>query len=216
MKRHMKRHTIPKNWPVPRKGTAYIIKNNSKGIPILVVLRDIMKIARTRKEVKKAIHKKDLAISNRLVNDEKKSLELFDVLTIIPSKKSYKLVLSANGKYDVEEVSEKDSKTKVSKVIGKTKLKGKKIQLNLGDGRNYITEMKCSVGDSVVIDLEKKKVSKVIPLKEKSDVLVMGGKHAGIKGEISKIYEGLNMVDIESEDKKFRALIKQIMVLDKK
>ncbi len=214
MKRHMKRQEMPKNWPVPRKGTAFVVKSNSKGIPILVVLRDIMKIAKDRSEVKKAIHKKDLIISGKPVNDEKKSLELFDVLTIVPSKKNYRLVLSKKGKYDVEEISEKDSKIKISKVIGKRLLKNKKVQLNMEDGRNYLSDVKCSIGDSAVIDLEKKKISKVLPIKENSEVIVIGGKHAGLKGKITKIIEELNVIEIVSEEKKFRALIKQIMVLD--
>ena len=214
MKKHLKRQAVPKNWPIARKGTTFVVKNNSKGIPVLVVLRDIMKIVRTRKEVKQAIHKKDLVISGKPVNDEKKSLELFDILTIIPSKKNFRLVLSEKGKYDVEEVAEKDAKEKVAKVIGKKILKGKKIQVNLSDGRNYLSDVKCAVGDSVIVDLEKKKVSKVLPVKENSTALVIGGKHAGTKGKISKIDEKQNMVEIGADEKKFRALIKQIMVLN--
>ncbi len=214
MRRHMKREIVPKNWPIARKGTTFVVKSTSKGIPILVVLRDLMKISRTRKEVKKAIHRKDLLISGKPVNDEKKSLELYDVLTIIPTKKNYRIILSEKGKYDIEEISEKDSKEKVSKVIRKTTLKGKKTQVNLSDGRNYITDIKCSPGDSVVVDLEKKKIVKTLPIHEKSEVLVIGGKHAGTKGTIIKVDEEQKMVEVDSKDKKFRALIKQIMVLN--
>ncbi|MBS3084907.1 KOW motif-containing protein [Candidatus Pacearchaeota archaeon] len=213
MKRHLKRQEAPLNWPIARKGTTFVVKNNSKGIPVLVILRDLMKIAKDRKEVKKAINKKDLIISGKPVNDEKKSLELFDVLTIIPSKKSYRLILSQKGKYDIEEVSEKDSKIKISKIIGKKSLRGKKIQLNLSDGRNCISDVKCSIGDSVIFDLEKKKISKVLPVKEKSEVLVIGGKHAGEKGRVLKVIEEQKMIEIESPLKNFRALIKQIIVL---
>jgi ribosomal protein S4E len=38
MKRHLKRQKAPKNWPIPRKGTAFVVKNNSKGLPILVAV----------------------------------------------------------------------------------------------------------------------------------------------------------------------------------
>ncbi len=80
----MKRQAIPKNWPVHRKGTAYIVRPNfakSHGIPILVVLRDVLKVAQNRKEVKKALHKKLVLINNKEVRDEKNSMLLFDVLT---------------------------------------------------------------------------------------------------------------------------------------
>jgi len=153
-------------------------------------------------------------ICGRPIIDEKKSLELFDVLTVTPSKKNYRLVLSDKGKFDIEEISESDSKNKVSKVIGKKSIKGKKTQVNLSDGRNYISEVKCSVGDSVIIDLEKNKISKNLPIKEKSEVLITWGKHAGTKGKIIKIDSEQKMVEVDSPEKKFRALIKQIMVLN--
>ncbi len=214
MKRHLKREAVPKNWPITRKGTTFVVKNNSKGIPVLVALRDLMKVAKTRSEVKSAIHNKDLIISGKPVRDEKKSLELFDILTIVPSKKNYKLVLSQNGKYTIEETNEKDSKTKISKIIGKKSLKGKKTQINLSDGRNYLSEVECSVGDSVIVDMEKKKISKILPIKENSNALIIGGKHTGTKGKIIKIIGEHKMVEMEASGKKFRALIKQLMILD--
>jgi len=214
MKRHLKRQAAPKNWPVPRKGTTFIVTPNSKGLPVLVLLRDLMKVARDRSEVKKAIHKKDLIISGKVVSHEKKSLELFDTLTIVPSKEYYRIVLSDKGKYDIEKIDEKSSKTKVSKIIGKKTLKNKKKQINLADGRNYLCDSKCAVNDSVVIDLEKIKVVKIIPMKEKTEALVIGGKHAGMKGKIIKILEESKMAEIESDGKNFKVLIKQLMVIE--
>jgi len=188
MKNHMKRESIPNNWPIPRKGTTFVVKKNSNGIPVLVVLREMMGIAQNRKEVKMAIHKKDLMISNKLVNDEKKSLELFDVLTIIPVKKSYRLQLNNNGKYEVVEIKDKDATTKVSKIIGKKLLNGKKTQVSLMDGRNFLSEVKCRVNDSALIDLK--------------------------KNEIKKIISEHKMAEIESKEGIFNALIKQIIVLE--
>ncbi len=214
MKKHLKRQQAPKNWPIARKGTTFVAKNNSKGIPLIIILRDVMKIAQTRKEVKEAIHKKHLLTNGKPVVDEKKSLELFDVLTVVPSKKNYRLVLSEKGKFDILEIEEKESKTKVSKVIGKKSLKGKKTQVNLSDGRNYLSDLKCSVGDSVIVDLEKNKLLKNLPIKEKSEVLVTWGKHSGTTGTIVKIDSEQKMVELDSKEKKFRALIKQIMVLN--
>ena len=57
---HLKRQNIPKNWPVPKKGSTFIVRASSKGIPVLVLLRDVLKIARTRKEIKRAIFEKNI------------------------------------------------------------------------------------------------------------------------------------------------------------
>jgi len=213
MKRHLKRQIAPRSWPIARKGTKFVIKNNSKGIPLLVVLRDLMQVVQNRSEAKTAIHKRDIVISGKTVNDEKKSLELFDVVTFLPSKKNYQIILSQKGKYDFKEIPEKEAKTKLAKVVGKKPLKGKKMQINLSDGRNYVSDLSCKVGDSAMIGFEKKQIEKILPVKEKAKVLVVGGKHAGEHGKIQKIIEG-KMAEIETSEKKFRALVKQIMVLE--
>lgn len=214
MTKHLKREAAPKNWPIARKGNAFVVKNASKGIPILVVLRDMLKIAQNRKEVKMAIHKKQLVVSGKPVRDEKQSLELFDTLEIIPSKENFRLNLNKHGKYACEKIEKKNSTKKVSKVIGKKVLRGKKVQLNLIDGRNYLYDKDVNVNDSVLIDLEKNSISKVLPVKEKANVLVIAGKHSGESGKISKIIPERKMVEVSSDEGKFNALIKQIMVTE--
>jgi len=205
---------VPKNWPIARKGTKFVVKKNSNGVPVLVVLRDMMELAQNRKEVKSAIHKKHLSISGKLVANEKKSLELFDVLTVIPANKSYRLVLSDKGKFTMEEIADKEANVKVSKIIGKKMISGNKTQINLIDGRNYLSDVKCSVNDSVSIDLKKNEIKKVLPLKEKAEVLIIGGKHAGIKGKIIKLMPEDKMAEIEAGEAKFNALIKQLMIIN--
>lgn len=212
MKAHMKRESAPKNWPVPRKGNTFLVRMTSKGIPLLVLLRDVLGVAQNRKEVKAAIHKKDVLINSKPVSGEKKSLELFDVVTLVPGEKNYKVILNEKGKYAVEEV--KEVKHKIAKIIGKKTIKGKKAQLNLSDGRNYFSELKCTVHDSVIVNLEKNKIEKILPLKEKAEMIVVGGKHAGATGKIEKIIPELKMVEVKTKEKNFRVLIKQLMVLE--
>jgi small subunit ribosomal protein S4e len=213
MKAHLKRQKVPKSWPIARKGNTYVVKAKSKGIPLLIALRDILNLAQNKKEVKQAIHKKDILISGKIARDEKNSIELFDILTIIPSKENYQLNLSNFGKYIFNKIEEKNTKIKIAKIIGKKSLKSKKTQLNLLDGRNYLSENECKVNDSVIIDLTKNKISKILILKEKANILAIGGKHAGITGKIEKIIPQLKMVEINDGKKKFRILIKQLMVV---
>ena len=214
MKAHQKRHLVPKEWPVPRKGTTFVARARSGGIPLVILLRDVLKVAQNKREVKKAIHKKDLKVNNKLVIDERRSLNLFDVLTILPSNKNYRLVLSSKGKFDLEEISEKEANQKLSKVIGKKVLKEKKNQLNLYDGRNYISDVKCKLNDTVVVNLEKNNVEKCLELKEKAKALVIGGKHKGYTGIIEKIVNERKMVELKTDEKSFNVLIKQLMVIN--
>lgn len=212
---HLKRQKVPKSWPIKRKGTTYVVRpnfNTQKGIPILIILRDILKIAQNRKEVKKALHLKHVLLNNKVVKDEKNSALLFDTITIVPSKKHYKLDLSEKGKFKVEEIKESEANNKIAKIENKKTLKGKKTQLNLSDGRNFLLDIKCSVGDSVLINFKNKKIEKCFPLKERENVIVIAGKHTGARGVINKINLESKMAELNIDKKKVNVLIKQLMV----
>ncbi len=214
---HLKRQKIPKNWPVERKGTKYIVIPNSNlknGVPLLVILRDMLKISQNRKEVKEAIHLKYILINDKRIIDEKQGVLLFDTITITPSKKHYALNLSGKGKFIIEEVGEAESNKKVAKIVNKKTLMGKKTQLNLSDGRNFISDIKCKVNDSVLINFKDKRIEKCLPLKEKEKVIIFAGKHSGKRGVISKINLENKMAELTIDDKKVDVLIKQLMVIE--
>lgn len=211
---HIKRQRAPNKWPTHRKGTKFIVKPNSDfktGIPILVVLRDLLKFAQNRKEVKKAIHLGNILVNQRKIKDNRHGLSLFDKITIVPTKTHYILSLSEKGKFALEEV--KDSSFKIAKVKDKKTLKGKKTQLNLSDGRNFISDMACKVNDSVKIDFEAKKITECLPLKVQANVIIFAGKHSGKKGQIEKIDLKNKMAEISIGEGKINVLIKQLMVI---
>jgi len=213
---HLKRQGVPKSWPIHRKGTKYVVRPRGdikKGVPILIVLRDILKIVQNRREAKRAIHMRHVLVNNKPVTDEKNSVLLFDVITLIPLKKSYRAGLSGNKKIEINEIKEKEANNKIAKIINKKMLKGKKIQLNLSDGRNFLSDIKCNTDDSVLINLKEKKIEKCIPLKENSEVFVFAGKHAGEKGIVKKINIEKKMAELNVNEKLVNVLIKQIMVV---
>lgn len=212
---YLKRQRVPKNWPIPRKGTKYVAKSRfdlDRGIPLLIALRDILEVAQNRKEVKRAIHTKKLLVNGKPAKDEKRTLVIFDTISLVPGKKHYRLVLNGAGKFDLEEISEKESNQKIAKVSNKKILKGKKTQLNLEDGNNFLSEIKCNINDSVLINLKEKKVEKCLPLKKGAEVLVYAGKHSGKKGTVKKIDSKNKILQIESNGEKINVLIKQLMV----
>ena len=204
---HLKRQKVPKKWPIARKGTAFVVKplfNLKTGIPILIVLRDMLKIVQNRKEAKKAIYDKNVLLNGKVVNEDRHSVMIYDVVTIVPIKKSYRLGLKENGKFKVEEISEKDAGKKAAKVIGKKILKGRKTQLNLIDGRNFLSDLKCNINDSVLVNFEEKKIEKCLALKEKAKIIVFAGKHSGKKGIVEKLDLDKKMARISNEKEKIK------------
>lgn len=219
---HQKIQSAPKNWPIIRKGKTFAVKPLSKkGIPVLIVLRDLLKIATTRNEVKKAIQKKLLKINNKEIRDEKIGMALFDTLAITNSKTNYRLSLSEKGKFELNEIKENECNKKIAKIIDKRMISGKKIQLNLSDGGNFLVDPKfsCATNDSVLINFNDKKIEKCLPLKEKSKVIIFAGKHSGKTGQIEKLIlnedsKSGKMAIIESDKEKINVLTKQLMVIE--
>ncbi len=215
---HLKRQEVPKSWPVYRKGTKYVIRPDSNlesGIPLLVILRDMIKIVQNRKEARRVIFLKQILMNNKIPKDEKNPVVLFDTISLIPAKKNYRLDLSEKGKFELKEINESEINRKVVKVVDKKILRGKKVQLNFQDGRNILSDIKCGVNDSVLINFMEKKIEKCLPLKENSRAVVFAGKHSGKRGDIKSLDRKKKIVELETDDKeKINVLLKQIMVVE--
>ena len=215
---HIKKTKMPKTWPVPRKGKNRYIAVPShatgKGISLLFLLRDVLKLAQTRKEVRYMTLNGMVMVNNKVRYDENFPLQVFDVLNLEKAKKNYRLEI-VNKKFSLVEISDKEAGSKIVKIIGKKTLGKDKIQMNLDDGQNFLSDVKFSVGDSVVLDTKKNVVSKVLELKEGAKVEVIGGKHAGEKGELigfEKLARGQDY-EIKLEDKTVKLPYKTILVI---
>jgi len=214
---HWKRQSIPTSWPIERKGSTYVVKPRfsvNEGVPVLIVLRDMLKIAQNRSEVKRIIHLRQILVNERLVTDERNNILFFDTINIIPLKEHYRLELSKNGKFYLNKIKESEANKKIAKIINKKTLKGKKTQLNLSDGRNFLSDIKCNVNDSVAINLKEGKIEKCLPLKEKTKAVIFAGKHIGKNGEIEKLNLEEKIAIVKIEGKEINILINQLMVVE--
>jgi len=185
---HIKRSEMPKSWPVPRKGSAYIAAPShaiKKGISVLFILRDILKIANTKKEVRFMALNGDIKVNNKIRKDENFPVQVLDVLTLEKAKKSYRMQI-VNKKFKLVEVKG-DIDSKIVKISGKKILTGKKVQMNLEDGQNILSKESFSAGDSVILNTKTGKIEKVLPLRENAKVEIVSGKHAGEKGVVKGI-----------------------------
>lgn len=188
MKNHLKRIASPRTWIINRKENKFILRpapgghSLDSGMPLGVIMRDVLRLASTMGEVKKILNNKEVLIDGIRRKDHSFLVGLFDAISIPELKRYHRLVLDNKGRIVFSEIDEKESKLKLSKVTGKTALKKGKMQLNLHDGKNIITEEKAKVGDSVLLDLPKLTIKKVLPLKEGMSVFLTKGKHAGDSG----------------------------------
>ncbi|MEA3248474.1 MAG: S4 domain-containing protein [Nanoarchaeota archaeon] len=226
---HIKKTQMPNNWPVPRKGKrkrflAVPSHATSKGISLLFLLRDVLKLVKTRKEAKYMTLNGMVKVNHQIRRDVNFPVQVFDTLNLSPRNDSadpekvisdYRLEI-VNKKFSLVKVSTKDAEKKVVKIIGKKILGIKKTQMNLDDGQNFLTKEKFSVGDSVVLNTKEKKIEKILPLKKGAKIEVIRGKHSGEKGELEGFKElarGRNYI-IKLEDKIVSLPYKTILVVE--
>jgi small subunit ribosomal protein S4e len=215
---HIKRNNIPKFWPIPKKGNKYVAvpdHNQNESIPLSIVMRDIFKLVRNKKELIKTLNEKQIKINNKIINETNYPISLFDVIKIESAKKSYRASLSEHKKIIFEEINDKDSKSKVYKVLNKKILGTDKTQLNLMFGKNILTKEKVNVGDSVLISIENNKIEKVIPLEKGRDAFVIEGRHAGKQGKIEDIIVrgDKRLAKIIQKDGKINVWIKNLIII---
>ena len=158
----------------------------NKSISILFILRDILKLAKSRKEVKHILSEGEVKINSTARKNENFPVQIFDTVSLEKMKKFYRLEI-INGKFSLSEIKQSETTKKIVKILGKTILKKNVLQMNLEDGSNLLTKLKFEVGDSVILDTKEKKIEKILPLKPKAKVEIILGKHAGEKGELVAI-----------------------------
>ena len=216
---HIKKSEMNKAWPIPRKGrgkrfVAVPSHATSKGISLLFLLRDVLKIARTRKEAKYMTLNGMVKVNNIVRTDENFPVQVFDSVSLEKAKLNYRLEIK-NRKFALQEISAKDAETKIVKIVGKKVLGKDNMQMNLDDGQNILTKEKFSVGDSVVLNSKEKKVVGVLPLKEGAKIEIIAGKHAGEKGKLvafEELVRGKNYL-IKLEDREVSLPYKTILVI---
>lgn len=186
---HNKRHSMPSNWPLARKGNVYFVNSNHSqysAIPLLVALRDVLQIAKTAKEVRLMQLANEVLVNDKVRKEPQFPVQVFDVLNLPKLGKNYRLEV-AGKKLKFNEVSGKEASKKIVKSIGKVQISKNIVQINLEDGSNFLIKENFAVGDSAVLNLKERKIEKILPMKEGSKVLVVAGKHSGKNGKIKEV-----------------------------
>lgn len=207
---HQKRQRTTTKLPIPRKGSKFIVRalsdpNNS--VPITIALRDMLKLAQNKNEVKKMIHNKLLKINGRSVKDYRESIGLFSVLE---AGKTYILTISPRKKFVLEEAKQKD--TRMCKVTGKKLYKNGRIQLNLQDGTNVLAKEKISIGDTVYLDFSNK-IKKHVPFEKGKKAFIISGKYTGRSGKVESV-EGKEVGLKLDDDNKTSINERQVVVYE--
>jgi len=178
---HQTRRSSSTKLPIERKGTKYIARARShvsSSVPVVIAVRDMLKLAKTAKEVRNMIKGKLLKINGRIVEDYRESIQLFNILE---ADKAYELSILPTKKFFFQPAQSKDER--LCKVIKKRLVKKGVTQINLHDGTNILTKDKINTGDSVYLGFDSK-IKKAVHLAKDKNVFIFKGKYSGQNGKI--------------------------------
>ncbi len=222
MKKHEHRIASPKRYPIMKKEAHYIIKLGSgphskkDGIPLLLLMRDLLGISKTRKEAEKVLNSGKISIDKRVIKDVKFPVGLMDSMSVLDDE--YRFLYNTHGDVKLIKIDDKESAIKLCKIKDKSLIKKGKLQLHLHDGRNLLVDSnKYKPGDSIVISLPNQEIKKHLPCKKGMLVYITDGKHIG---EIAEIFDFIEFpgsnpdkVILKLNEDKFETLKKYIFVI---
>ena len=189
---HQKRISAPKSWMISRKSNKWITATNpgphSKkfSIPLIVVVRDMLKVVDTRKEAKIILSEGKIFVNGIVRKDIKFPIGLFDIVSIPLEMKAYRVLYDRKGRLALHKLKNLDENL-LTRINGKTTVKEGKIQLNLSDGTNILDDNGYYTKDTLLFSVSNKDIVKRIEYKVGNLAMIIGGKHTGEIGIIKEI-----------------------------
>ncbi|MDD2777899.1 MAG: 30S ribosomal protein S4e [Methanocellales archaeon] len=217
---HQKRLSAPTSWPITRKTNVWVTRPSSgpnskeKCIPLNIALRDILGLGQNTREIKHILNEGKVLVDGVIIKDHRFPIGIFSIVSIPSTKKYYRVLLDPKGRFILHPI--KSSDTKLCKIKNKTTVKGGAVQLNLHDGSNIIASNDYNTGDSVLLKMPQREITKHLECKPGNLAMVIGGKHLGEIGLIKERKQVRsakpNMVTIKGE-KEFEVVADYIFVI---
>jgi small subunit ribosomal protein S4e len=202
----LKRLVAPKFWRLEKKKSTLTVAvrpgahKKFESIPMQILLREILKIAETGKEVNAILQNKQILVDGKIIKDHAFPVGLMDVVSIPQIRKSYRIAVSKDGLIPIE-IPENEAKMKLAKVRSKNTLRKGKLQLNLSGGRNILAGKKdYATGDSILIELPGNKILDHFKLEKGSAALITKGKNSGKIVKIQKVQKGQIIADFDGKE----------------
>ncbi len=194
MTNHQKRLSVPKSWPVERKEEMFTVKagagpHGESGVPLLILLRDVLGYVDNRKEARYALNQDSVLINGTPINDEERPVGMFDIVAFTERDEYYRVFPDEGGRLTLTPLDADSAGSKLGKIDGKHNVPGGDVQLTMHDGQTLLVEADSnySVGDSLVVDNEDDSIVAHFEYEEGALATAVAGRHAGRIGTIEEI-----------------------------
>jgi small subunit ribosomal protein S4e len=222
--RHQKRLSVPKSWPVERKTETFTVKadagpHGEAGVPLLVLLRDVLGYVDSRKEARYALGQDSVLVNGQPVSDEGRPIGMFDIVAFAERDEFYRVFPDEGGRLALTPIDADAADSKLGKIVGKRQVSGGAFQLTMHDGATVQVEAsEYTPNDSLVLDNETSEVVAHFPYEEGALVTAVDGAHAGEIGELAEIQvtpgSSPNNVRVEQDDGWFETVEGYVVVID--
>jgi len=211
MTKHQKRLSVPNSWPVERKTETFTVKadagpHGEAGVPLLIVLRDVLGYVDNRKEARYALNQDNVLINGTAVSDEERPVGMFDIMAFTEREEYYRVFPGEGGRLALTPIDEESAGSKLGKIVNKQHVGGGDVQLTLHDGETLLVEEDTEYGgsDSIVVSNDGEEIVAHFPYEEGALVTAVDGAHAGEIGTIEEIQvtpgSSANNVLVEQDD----------------
>jgi small subunit ribosomal protein S4e len=181
-----KRTNVPSFWRIAKKRKRVVVRttagphSSQSSYPLLVVLRDILGVVKTRKEGRLVLNEGKILVDGRKVRSPGFPVGLMDVLEIPSMNKSYRIVPDKGGVVPVE-AREDERGLKFCQVRSKKTIRRGNTALGMHDGRVLTFEQMTRVkpGDSCIITLPDQKIQNSYQLAKSELALIVDGERSG-------------------------------------
>ncbi|MGD9131426.1 MAG: 30S ribosomal protein S4e [Candidatus Bathyarchaeota archaeon] len=142
----LKRKPAPKMWPIHRKEAVWTVMPKpgphsiSRSLPLILIVRDMLKFAKTAKEAKTIISQEKIMVDGKVRRDERFLVGLMDVISIVDAKKSYRVLPSGKGLV-LHPIDSKEADFKLCRIENKHVVKGGNMHLDLHDGASSLIQV---------------------------------------------------------------------------
>jgi small subunit ribosomal protein S4e len=197
----LKRKPAPKIWPIHRKEAVWTVMPKpgphsiSLSLPLILIVRDMLKFAKTAKEAKNIISQGKMMVDGKVRRDERFLVGSMDVISIVDAEKSYRVLPSGKGLV-LHPIDSDEASFKLCRIENKHVVKGGHVHLDLHDGASYrikvsnpqnpeedtyqtLDVLKLSVPDRELLGHKKLSVG--------APAIVIGGKNMGKYGKVVTI-----------------------------
>jgi small subunit ribosomal protein S4e len=196
----LKRKPAPKFWPIHRKEFVWTVKPKpgphslESCLPLAIVLRELLDLAKTRKEAKKIVSEGKVHVDGKIRREEDFPVSLMDVIFMPNINKAFRVWPSSKGLI-LHPIDRKEAAFKLCRIENKKNVRNGHVQLNLHDGSNILVKVADPKNpqdvyetlNTLKVSLPEKQILEHIQMKKNALAMITSGKNIGKHGKIVEI-----------------------------